>query len=381
MESRMLSLKWDHHSQTFFETLSTIRTKQTYCDATIVCEGNFYRVHKLVMCVCSQYMEKLFENISSQIPHNSHPVIVLKDIKRSELEALLEYVYVGEVNVLQRELPALIKAAESLGIKGLAASERTSEHSLGRTSRMADDKYESFRQDKRKSVDEKVVHNSKTYSSITHQNRNKDSSYIEPNNDKDMEYDNREYVNRNDTDLNSDMNIQVKKEIDNNIPPETETPIAFENIPVKEEYDDDSSDIYIEESTNEFSSMNTSFEQTEQLCSMSQSLAPELQPTSSSVPIVSGNQYTYQDVQNTASMQWADYNGEIYQNMYNLNYKKRKQRTNVSLETKIEIVKKLRDGAKVQDIMNEYNLAKSAVYEWRKDMDRILSYETKLNHQ
>lgn len=48
------------------------------------------------------------------------PVIVLKDIKCEDLEALLDYMYLGEVNVRQSELASLIKAAENLRIKGLA---------------------------------------------------------------------------------------------------------------------------------------------------------------------------------------------------------------------------------------------------------------------
>ena len=49
-----------------------------------------------------------------------HPFIVLKDIKDEDLEALLNYMYIGEVNVLQDKLSGLIKAAECLKIKGLA---------------------------------------------------------------------------------------------------------------------------------------------------------------------------------------------------------------------------------------------------------------------
>ena len=49
-----------------------------------------------------------------------HPVIVLKDIRSEELESLLSYMYVGEVNVVQEKLSGLIKAAECLRIKGLA---------------------------------------------------------------------------------------------------------------------------------------------------------------------------------------------------------------------------------------------------------------------
>jgi len=111
----LLSLKWNNHKTTFFHVLSTIRSKEAYCDATIACDGRFYPVHKLVMSTCSDYFEEMFERTNCK-----KPVIVLKDIRHEDLEALLNYMYVGEVNVLQNELAGLIKAAECLQIKGLA---------------------------------------------------------------------------------------------------------------------------------------------------------------------------------------------------------------------------------------------------------------------
>ncbi|KAK3869713.1 hypothetical protein Pcinc_025006 [Petrolisthes cinctipes] len=115
MASGLLSLKWNNHRSTFFHILSTIRSKESYCDVTIACDGKFYPVHKLVLSTCSDYFEQMFERTNCK-----HPIIVLKDIRSQELEALLNYMYVGEVNVLQNELAGLIKAAECLMIKGLA---------------------------------------------------------------------------------------------------------------------------------------------------------------------------------------------------------------------------------------------------------------------
>ena len=86
---------------------------------TLVCEGKFYALHKLVLSACSEY----FEQIIDQMKYKHHPFIVLKDIRYQELEALLDYMYVGEVNVPQQNLASLIKAAESLKIIGLAAPE------------------------------------------------------------------------------------------------------------------------------------------------------------------------------------------------------------------------------------------------------------------
>ena len=47
----------------------------------------------------------------------------MKDISSEEVEYLLNYMYVGEVNVSQEKLANLIKAAECLRIKGLAISD------------------------------------------------------------------------------------------------------------------------------------------------------------------------------------------------------------------------------------------------------------------
>jgi len=115
MDSGLLSLKWNNHGSTFLHVLTSIRRKESYTDVTITCDGKFYPVHKLVLSTCSEYFEEIFERTQCK-----HPVIVLKDIKHEELEALLNYMYLGEVNVLQAELAGLIKAAECLKIKGLA---------------------------------------------------------------------------------------------------------------------------------------------------------------------------------------------------------------------------------------------------------------------
>ena len=50
-------------------------------------------------------------------------MVVLKDIKASHLEALLSFMYIGEVDVKEKELGDIISAAECLRIKGLVVSD------------------------------------------------------------------------------------------------------------------------------------------------------------------------------------------------------------------------------------------------------------------
>ncbi|MCL4125106.1 UNVERIFIED_CONTAM: hypothetical protein GTU68_003009 [Idotea baltica] len=92
--------------------------QEKYCDATIACQGKYFAVHRIVLSTCSDYFEEIFERMQCQ-----HPYIVFKDIGPADMEMLLNYMYEGEVNVVQERLPNLIKAAEALRIKGLAVSD------------------------------------------------------------------------------------------------------------------------------------------------------------------------------------------------------------------------------------------------------------------
>ena len=66
-----------------------------------------------MLSACSPYMEELLSSNPCQ-----HPIIFLKDMKFWQLQALIDFMYRGEVNVTQDKLPSLLSAAEALQIKG-----------------------------------------------------------------------------------------------------------------------------------------------------------------------------------------------------------------------------------------------------------------------
>lgn len=49
-----------------------------------------------------------------------HPIVMLAGVNANDLEALLEFVYRGEVSVDHSQLPSLLQAAHCLNIQGLA---------------------------------------------------------------------------------------------------------------------------------------------------------------------------------------------------------------------------------------------------------------------
>ena len=94
-----------------------------FVDVTLACGGKLYSSHKFVLSTCSEYFKEIF----SKNPCN-HPVVFLKDVSGKDLEALLDFMYKGEVNVPQTDLGSLIKTAESLQVKGLAVPDETQQY-------------------------------------------------------------------------------------------------------------------------------------------------------------------------------------------------------------------------------------------------------------
>ncbi|XP_063975440.1 modifier of mdg4-like isoform X1 [Diachasmimorpha longicaudata] len=115
MSMQQFCLRWNHHQPNFISVFSTLLSNETLVDVTLAAEGRHLQAHKVVLSACSTYFQSLFTVNPCQ-----HPIVILKDVKFSDLKIMVDFMYYGEVNVSQDQLPSIIKTAESLKIKGLA---------------------------------------------------------------------------------------------------------------------------------------------------------------------------------------------------------------------------------------------------------------------
>ncbi|XP_064103813.1 longitudinals lacking protein, isoforms H/M/V-like isoform X3 [Macrobrachium nipponense] len=127
MNQDQFLLKWNNHQTNFVEVFSYLRTQDAFVDVTLACDGKSFSAHKVVLSACSPYFQTLFQTNPCK-----HPIVFLKDVKGQELEALIEFIYKGEVSVSQSELGSLISTAENLKIKGLAEPDRPTEKAVKR---------------------------------------------------------------------------------------------------------------------------------------------------------------------------------------------------------------------------------------------------------
>ncbi|XP_046752696.1 protein jim lovell [Diprion similis] len=112
------SLRWNNHQAHILQAFEALLHAETLVDVTLVCAETSLRAHKVVLSACSPFFERIFAEHPCK-----HPVIVLKDFPGREVAALVDFMYRGEVRVGREELPGLMRAAESLQVRGLASSE------------------------------------------------------------------------------------------------------------------------------------------------------------------------------------------------------------------------------------------------------------------
>ncbi|XP_015435845.1 PREDICTED: longitudinals lacking protein, isoforms H/M/V isoform X2 [Dufourea novaeangliae] len=115
MSMQQFCLRWNNHQPNFISVFSNLLNNETLVDVTLAAEGRQLQAHKVVLSACSTYFQSLFTVNPCQ-----HPIVILKDVKFSDLKIMVDFMYYGEVNISQDQLPSIIKTAESLKIKGLA---------------------------------------------------------------------------------------------------------------------------------------------------------------------------------------------------------------------------------------------------------------------
>ncbi|XP_063983891.1 protein bric-a-brac 2-like isoform X6 [Diachasmimorpha longicaudata] len=112
--SQQFSLRWNNYLKHITCAFDTLRSDEDLVDVTLSCEGKRIRAHKMLLSACSTYFRDLFKENPCQ-----HPVIIFRNVKFDDLAALVDFMYQGEVNVVQEQLSSFLTTAELLAVQGL----------------------------------------------------------------------------------------------------------------------------------------------------------------------------------------------------------------------------------------------------------------------
>ncbi|XP_058823582.1 longitudinals lacking protein, isoforms H/M/V-like isoform X1 [Topomyia yanbarensis] len=114
MSAQQFSLRWNNYTNYITGAFDSLRYEEDLVDVTLCCEGRKIRAHKILLSACSAYFKEIFKENPCQ-----HPVIIFKNVKYTDLMSIVEFMYQGEVSVVQESLPSFLHTAELLSIRGL----------------------------------------------------------------------------------------------------------------------------------------------------------------------------------------------------------------------------------------------------------------------
>ena len=115
MSGGMFSLSWKEFDQKASKSYRDYIKDTDFTDVTLACDDNGkLETHKLILSSSSPILRQiLVGNL------HKYPLIYFRKVKFSCLQSLIQFIYLGQVEVMQTELQDFINLAKELEIEGL----------------------------------------------------------------------------------------------------------------------------------------------------------------------------------------------------------------------------------------------------------------------
>ena len=104
------------HSGETMQMMNELRLKNELCDVVLLVDGRQFAAHRVVLAGASSYLRAMFTN---GMLESGMKDIKLRGIEATVMEALLEFVYTGIVDVTVENVQALLSAATLLNLHSL----------------------------------------------------------------------------------------------------------------------------------------------------------------------------------------------------------------------------------------------------------------------
>ena len=92
-----------------------MRSATEFSDVTLACEdGRQIYAHRVILASSSRF----FQEVLTKVMH-SHPLIYLKGVPHAHLSAIVDLIYLGQAEVVQKDLTLFLEIGRELGVKGL----------------------------------------------------------------------------------------------------------------------------------------------------------------------------------------------------------------------------------------------------------------------
>ena len=117
--SEKLCLQWNDFKDNITSSFGELREDKDLTDVTLACEdGKQVEAHKVILAASSPF----FKEILKRNKH-PHPLIYMRGLKSEDLLAIIDFLYLGEANVIQENLDSFRALAGELQLKGLTGTD------------------------------------------------------------------------------------------------------------------------------------------------------------------------------------------------------------------------------------------------------------------
>ena len=119
MAVSQFALKWDSYEENMKTFIGEINRQNEFTDVTLVTgDGQQMDLHRMVLSAFSPVLRTMFGQKSSP-----NTLLFLRGVSSKCLGAIRDFMYLGEVNILEEDLPEFLAVAKDLQMKGLTHEE------------------------------------------------------------------------------------------------------------------------------------------------------------------------------------------------------------------------------------------------------------------
>ena len=118
MHQEKYTLTWNAYSDHLRDMMKEM-LNDDFTDVTLVCEDRKYiKAHKNILSACSPVFKDIVK-----LEQSSKQIIYLRGINFSELESIMQFIYLGEATFYEERMNEFLAVAKSLEIKELCNAE------------------------------------------------------------------------------------------------------------------------------------------------------------------------------------------------------------------------------------------------------------------
>ena len=117
MDQEKYTLTWQTYPDHLRGMMQEMMTSENFADVTLVCDDKkTVGAHRNILSACSP----VFKDILLMSTQSNHPVIYLRGIQYSEVESILQFLYLGEAKSYEERMNEFLHAVKDLEIKELS---------------------------------------------------------------------------------------------------------------------------------------------------------------------------------------------------------------------------------------------------------------------